>query len=139
MTNFQPLGRHILLELYDCPRALLDDQVGLEGQLRQAALAMGATVVTSCFHQFSPYGVSGVVVIQESHLTIHTWPEHGYAAVDIFTCGAIDLDAGVRHLEQALQAGSCQWQLIHRGLDPAGAAAGRGGPGLAPPNPFPDN
>ena len=55
--------------------------------MTDAALACGATIVQKNFHLFSPYGVSGVVVISESHLAIHTWPELGYAAVDVFTCG----------------------------------------------------
>jgi S-adenosylmethionine decarboxylase proenzyme len=53
----------------------------------KAAIACGAVVLGESFHHFSPQGVSGVVIIAESHLSIHTWPEHGYAAVDIFTCG----------------------------------------------------
>jgi len=59
----------------------------LQEMLLEAARRAGATVVEKAFHQFNPYGVSGVVIIAESHLFIHTWPEHGYAAVDIFTCG----------------------------------------------------
>jgi S-adenosylmethionine decarboxylase len=108
-------GRHILLELYDCPAPLLKDGAALEAALRAAAAAMGATVVTATFHQFSPYGISGVVIIQESHLTIHTWPEHGYAAVDIFTCGDIALEKGVAYLQQALQAGQSTWRAYERG------------------------
>ena len=76
---------------------------------------MGATVVSSHFHQFSPYGISGVVIIQESHLTLHTWPEYGYAAVDVFTCGDIDLDAGVVYLQEALEAGRWEWSIHERG------------------------
>ena len=82
-----PTGRHILLELSDCPAELLDSPQTLQGLLEQCARRGGATVVSSNFHHFSPQGVSGVVVIAESHLTVHTWPEHGYAAVDVFTCG----------------------------------------------------
>lgn len=82
-----PTGRHILLELSDCPRELLDSPDRLERLLESCAVRGGATVISSNFHHFSPQGVSGVVVIAESHITIHTWPEHGYAAVDVFTCG----------------------------------------------------
>lgn len=109
------LGRHILLELYNCPPSILNDIQYLEQQLCLAATEMGASVVNSNFHHFSPYGVSGVVIIQESHLTIHTWPEYQYAAIDIFTCGAINLDAGVKHLEKALEAEQSEYQLIRRG------------------------
>jgi S-adenosylmethionine decarboxylase proenzyme len=111
----QALGRHVLLELYQCPVELLKAGNELEGFLKAAAERMGATVVTSNFHQFSPYGISGVVIIQESHLTLHTWPEHQYAAVDIFTCGEIDLQAGIEHLIQVFQAETADWKLYERG------------------------
>ncbi len=81
------LGRHLLLELKDCDRGLLNDLDALKQLLRTAAEDCGAEILGDSFHRFSPQGVSGVVVIAESHLFIHTWPEHGYAAVDIFTCG----------------------------------------------------
>ncbi len=81
------LGRHLLLELKDCDRERLNDLNYLKKVLPEAARECGATVLGESFHQFSPQGVSGVVVIAESHVFIHTWPEYGYAAVDIFTCG----------------------------------------------------
>ena len=81
------LGKHLLLELKDCDKEVLNDIAFLKGALLTAASECGATVLAESFHQFSPQGVSGVVVIAESHLFIHTWPEYSYAAVDIFTCG----------------------------------------------------
>jgi S-adenosylmethionine decarboxylase len=81
------LGRHLLLELKDCNREVLNDLSFLKKLLAEAASEAGATVLGDSFHQFNPHGVSGVLVIAESHLFIHTWPEYGYAAVDIFTCG----------------------------------------------------
>ncbi len=81
------LGRHLLLELRECNKAVLDDLKYLENALVSAAREAGATVLDKSFHQFAPQGVSGVVLIAESHLSLHTWPEHAYAAVDIFTCG----------------------------------------------------
>ena len=83
----EALGRHILLELRSCNPASLDDLPFIEGMMLHAAEETGATVIGKIFHQFSPQGVTGVVAIAESHLCIHTWPEHAYAAVDIFTCG----------------------------------------------------
>ena len=83
------LGVHILAEYYSCDKELLKDTSLIEELMNNAAEIAGATVVTSAFHTFNPYGVSGVVVIAESHLSIHTWPEYGYAAVDIFTCGDV--------------------------------------------------
>ncbi|MBI3141912.1 MAG: polyamine aminopropyltransferase [Bacteroidetes bacterium] len=81
------LGRHILVEFYGCDPQIMNDVALIEQYMVAAAQEAQATVVNSTFHHFSPYGVSGVVVIEESHLAIHTWPEYGYAAVDIFTCG----------------------------------------------------
>ena len=116
MTPHQPaLGRHILLELYQCPAHLLERPQQSEQFLLAAAEQMKATVVSAHFHAFSPYGVSGVVIIQESHLTIHTWPEHQYAAIDIFTCGDLDLDAGVAHLIRAFAAEEHEVKEIPRG------------------------
>ena len=70
----------------------------------QAATASGATIVTHSFHHFSPHGVSGAVIIAESHLAIHTWPEHGFAAVDFFTCGHVDMEQGLAVLKKAFGA-----------------------------------
>ena len=81
------LGKHLLLELKDCDREALNNLNFLKDVLLTAANEAGATVLGESFHQFKPHGVSGVVIIAESHLFIHTWPECGYAAVDIFTCG----------------------------------------------------
>lgn len=83
----QSLGRHILAEIYGCSFELLNDVATVEEIMINAALEAGAEVREFVFHKFSPQGVSGVVVISESHLAIHTWPELGYAAVDVFTCG----------------------------------------------------
>ena len=81
------LGRHIIVEFYNCQPEILNSVVHIEQHMEAAARTAGATVINTTFHHFSPYGVSGVVVIQESHLAIHTWPEYGYASVDLFTCG----------------------------------------------------
>jgi len=81
------LGKHLLLELKGCNKEVLNDIGFLKGALLAAASEIGATVLGESFYQFAPQGVTGVVVIAESHLVIHTWPEYGYAAVDIFTCG----------------------------------------------------
>ncbi|MBI4299293.1 MAG: adenosylmethionine decarboxylase [Chloroflexi bacterium] len=81
------IGTHLLLELRECNREALDDLPYIREALINAAKEIGATIVGHTFHKFSPYGVTGVVSIAESHLCIHTWPEYSYAAVDIFTCG----------------------------------------------------
>ena len=81
------IGTHLLLELGRCDRELLDNINYIENVMISAANEAGATIVGKSFHKFEPRGVTGIVAIAESHLCIHTWPEHGYAAVDIFTCG----------------------------------------------------
>ncbi|MGI6574442.1 MAG: adenosylmethionine decarboxylase, partial [bacterium] len=81
------LGRQLILEFYDCASDVLNDLKEVERIMVNAALKAGAEVREVAFHKFSPQGVSGVVIISESHLSIHTWPENGYAAIDVFTCG----------------------------------------------------
>ena len=76
-----------MAEFFDCNPNVLNNLELIEKKMTQAATECGAHVVQTCFHMFSPHGVSGVVIISESHLAIHTWPELGYAAVDLFTCG----------------------------------------------------
>ena len=99
------LGRHILVEFYNCSPELMNDVVYIETSMVEAAEKASATVINSTFHHFSPYGVSGVVVIQESHLAIHTWPEYGYAAVDLFTCGdSVNPWVSYDHLKEAFKA-----------------------------------
>ena len=83
------LGRHLLLELFDCDLDAINNVESVKSALIEAAKRAQATIVDVVFHEFNPFGVSGVVVIAESHLSIHTWPEYRYAAVDIFSCGDI--------------------------------------------------
>ena len=81
------VGTHLFLELSDCDEALLDDVGYIEDAMVGAAREAGGTVLARSFHKFEPRGVTGIVAIAESHLSIHTWPEHRYAAADVFTCG----------------------------------------------------
>ena len=83
------LGRHLLLELFDCDVEALNSLEAVKEALTEAARRARATIVDVVFHEFNPFGISGVVVIAESHLSIHTWPEYRYAAVDIFSCGSM--------------------------------------------------
>jgi S-adenosylmethionine decarboxylase len=80
-------SHHFLIELNSVDYSLLDDVLAIENIFLDAVRKSSATYVNHYFHKFSPHGVSGVVVIAESHLSIHTWPENGYAALDVFTCG----------------------------------------------------
>lgn len=82
------LGRHFIFELFGCDPKALDDIRGIEAAMERGATESGLTICGRVFHRFSPQGVTGVLVIAESHISIHTWPELGYAALDVFTCGA---------------------------------------------------
>ena len=116
------LGKHLLLELYDCDKGILNDPARIEAILNEAAVRSGATVVNSVFHTFNPHGVSGVVVIAESHIAAHTWPEYGYASLDVYTCGE-DVDSMVArdYLVKALNAGESEYVELFRGrLDTGG-------------------
>ncbi len=83
------LGKHLLVELKDCNPEVIKDLNTVREAMLTAARQARATIIDVAFHEFSPFGISGMIVIAESHLSIHTWPEYGYAAVDIFTCGDI--------------------------------------------------
>ncbi len=110
------LGRHILVEFLNCNADIMNDVTVIENSMVAAAQIAGATVINSTFHHFSPYGVSGVVVIQESHLAIHTWPEYGYAAVDLFTCGdSVDPWVSFEHLKKAFEASRYSALEMNRG------------------------
>src|SRR5882762_9567139 len=88
-TGLNALGRHMLLELFDCDLDAINNLDAVKRALVEAARRAQATIVDVVFHEFNPFGISGVVVIAESHLSIHTWPEYRYAAVDIFSCGDV--------------------------------------------------
>ncbi len=110
------LGKHMLVEFYNCNAEVLDDVALVESIMNEAADVSGATIVQSNFHRFEPYGVSGVVVIAESHLSIHTWPEYQYASVDLYTCGDnVDPLLAYEHLKSKLQAQAVDLQMLHRG------------------------
>lgn len=115
--SMKPLGRHILAEIYGCDFELLNNPHKVEEIMVNAALEAGAEVREYVFHKFSPQGVSGVVVISESHLTIHTWPELGYAAVDVFTCGdTVDPWDACNYLTNSLNAQEIKATETIRGI-----------------------
>ena len=109
------LGRHLLAEYYGCNRALLNDERALSNLLTRAADAAGVKVVGSIEHSFSPVGVTCVVAIEESHLSLHTWPEEGYAAADFFTCGDGEPSRAHQVLERGLGADKVELLLMERG------------------------
>lgn len=113
------LARQITIEYYNCDERCLLSKDYLEKAMLSAAEESGATIVSSSFNKFEPQGVSGVVIIAESHFTVHAWPEHNYAAVDMFTCGDIDLDRAVDSLQASLGADRTVISAdLNRGLIP---------------------
>lgn len=111
----QTYGRHLLMEYQGCERGILDNPAQLKEWMFRAAQAAGATVVADVFHSFSPCGTSGVLVLQESHLSIHTWPENGYAAMDFYTCGDCDPLAGHLVLCEGLKPAHVEIMDVSRG------------------------
>jgi S-adenosylmethionine decarboxylase len=109
-------GHHLLVEYRGCDVGVLDDVTRLEALLRHAASEAGATVLDARFHRFRPQGVSGVLLVEESHLSIHTWPEAAYAAVDFYTCGLCAPGRAADALALGLGATSVERMVVHRGL-----------------------
>jgi len=103
------------MDVSGCKPELLNDLEYLKKLLQEAAEKANATVLNVAFHHFTPQGVSGVVVISESHLSIHTWPEYGYAALDFYTCGDIDPEIACEYLAETLEADHIQTTVIARG------------------------
>jgi len=113
----QTLGIQLVVEFFACNADILDDVEQVEQIMLDAAVAAKATIVNHCLHKFSPQGVSGVVVIAESHIAIHTWPEHGYCAVDIFTCGdLIESQRALDVLKSGFQSQEEKVFRLERGL-----------------------
>ena len=99
------VGKHCILELYDCDQSKLDDEAFLRTTITMAAKRAGATLLNLITHRFEPQGVTGLALLAESHISIHTWPENGYAAVDVFTCGDHTMpESACEHLSRELGA-----------------------------------
>lgn len=119
------VGEHLLLDLYGVAPALLRDAAALETALRDAADVLGATILHAHLHRFDSLrtglpageqgGVTGVLLLAESHLSIHTWPEHGFAAVDAFMCGTGTTHAARAVFEQALSPERIEVRVMQRG------------------------
>lgn len=111
------LGNHLIIELYDCKAEIINDLHRVEDILMESVNMSGAEIISPVFHKFNPHGVSGVIVIAESHFSIHTWPEYGYCAVDIFTCGdTIDSHKALMFMKEAFKAKSISVVETKRGI-----------------------
>jgi len=115
-SRHRPAGTHLLADLGGVAPGLLADAAAIDALLRQAALGAGAQILHSHFHTFGPgQGVTGVLLLAESHISIHTWPEHGFAAADIFMCGAAQPQRALAIIEAALQPATRTVKTVARG------------------------
>ena len=111
------LGNHLLIELKECNPEILKNLKKVRSAMISAAREARATIIDVSFREFNPFGISGIVVIAESHLTIHTWPEYGYAAVDIFTCGdSIKSDIAASYLIEQFECKDPSILEMKRGI-----------------------
>lgn len=117
----ETMGRHVIAELWQCDFDKLNDMDYIEQTFVDAALKSGAEIREVAFHKFAPQGVSGVVIISESHLTIHSFPEHGYASVDVYTCGDLDPTIAAEYIAKALDSQASEVTELPRGMGPVGA------------------
>ena len=116
VKNKTHLGTHLLCEYYECDANRIDNMDLISDALLEAAKRCKVTILEKSFHKFSPQGVSGVVVIAESHISIHTWPEHNYAAVDFFTCSEVcDTELIIDYLKNIFGSKRCESNKIMRG------------------------
>lgn len=107
----------MLLELINCSIDILEDTQKVITILENAAIVAKATIVNTIFHKFEPYGISGVIIISQSHITIHTWPEYRYAAIDIFTCSnSLATNKAVDYLIKEFKAEDYSIKVLNRGI-----------------------
>lgn len=117
LDEVKRLGVHIIFELYGCDPDTLKDKNYVEEVMLRAARESNAHAIGSFFHQFKPHGVSGVIIIEESHLSIHTWPEHGYAAIDFFYCSDnVKPLKAMKVFSESFKPRAIEKQVIDRGL-----------------------
>lgn len=115
--GLKTIGRHLIVEAFGCSREVLDNPTLLRSMLMDAARKANMEVCGELFHEFNPQGVTGVVVVKESHLSIHTWPEFGYASIDIFTCGSYaDPWKAYDHIIGILKPRNVQVMELKRGV-----------------------
>ena len=121
----EQLGRHVIIELWGCSD-VINDASQVELAMRNAVHAANATLLDLFVHEFSPQGVTGVAVLAESHLSIHTWPEYGYVAADVFTCGSTTKpDAAAEVLRKAFEAQTADIRELQRGVMPQSVQIGQ--------------
>ena len=117
MTLVNTVGTHCVLELYGCDQRLLNDPTFIRDTLREASVEARSTLLGEVRHHFEPQGVTALALLAESHISIHTWPENGYAAVDVFTCGSHTRpELACDHIRRAVKATSYNLRSVPRGI-----------------------
>ncbi len=115
----EQMGTHLVVDAWQAPAELLNDPEAIRGALIAAITAGKATLIDLCVHQFSPHGVTATATLAESHIAIHTWPEHGYFAADLFFCGEGKPEVAMKVLQTLLQARQVKIHQLQRGFVPA--------------------
>ncbi len=110
------IGKHYIIDFQDCDHEVLTHKKDIEKIMLSVAKKSHMTVMNYTFQQFEPIGVSGYLIIAESHFSIHTWPEENFAAIDVFSCGKIEIDTVLKELKHHLKTDKVNYQLIHRGI-----------------------
>lgn len=100
------LGIHLIADFFECDSSVINSIESVEKILTESVIISGATIVKPFFHRFSPQGISGIIVVAESHFSIHTWPEHSAAAVDIFSCGEFNYIAALKFIKEQIKSAS---------------------------------
>ena len=118
MKKKKKLGTHYIAEYFECNSKIINDADLIQKIMLKASELSGATIIKPIFHRFSPHGVSGVVVIAESHFAIHTWPEHSFAAVDLFSCSDFDYSKALEYVRDKIRAKEFSFSSIDRGVLP---------------------
>ena len=112
----EKMGTHLVVDAWKAPAELLNDPEKIRAAMMAAIAAGEATLIDLCVHQFSPYGVTATATLAESHIAIHTWPEYGYFAADLFFCGRGKPVVAMKVLQEALEAKKVKMQQIERGF-----------------------
>lgn len=118
MPDFDTVGAHVLADFWGCQYGKLDDAELLMESMRQAARSANMTILGEEAHKFEPQGFTGLLLLAESHISIHTYPEKGYAAIDVFTCGSGMTQSAIEYLKSILNPTHTKEMVIRRGVVP---------------------
>lgn len=116
ISKKQILGKHFIIDLYNCRAEILNDMTMVKKIIHSIAENVGATVIQDGYKQFSPIGISGFAIISESHISMHTWPEYEYAAIDVFSCNVNMSEKICDHIKKIIEADKYDIQVIDRGI-----------------------